>query len=140
MNAEAKALLDRLLRMRPKPSEAAVKELMMAIKATPIDELMKLIRGVAAGPTASGSPLEASLKKRLRKVGGKAVDFVPYLVDEVGKSLVGSGKLDLPKKPSLGAAVAAAEQLLGAKAAAVATKAFEKYVEENDISYRLKSA
>lgn len=112
----------------------------MAIKATPIDELMKLIRGVSTKSPPPTSELEASLKQKLRKVGGKASDFVPYLVDAISDNLVGSGKLELPKKPSLGAAVAAAEQLLGGKAKAAATKAFEKYVEENDVSYHLKSA
>jgi len=139
MNKEALSLLQRLQRTRPRPSEAALKELLVAIKTTPLEEILGLLFGNTSGNAASSS-IEASLKQRIRKVGGKAADFVPYLIEEISIRATGSAKLELPRKPTLAAAVAAAEQILGQSAKAATDKAFEKYVEENDVSYQLKSA
>lgn len=108
----------------------------MAIRSASLDDLMELVRGATrAQPT---SELEASLKQQIRKVGGKAAEFVPYLVHEISEQIVGAQALELPRKPTLAAAVAAAEQMLGSQAPAVAQRALARYIEENDVSYKLK--
>jgi hypothetical protein len=150
MNTDARALLEKLLRTRPRPDERALTELFMAIKSTPIQDLLAMVRrdrpegeGAAAVAGSSSTPateLEAEVKRRLRKVGGKAQDFLPYLFDTMRKKLPGAPGPTPGNGMTLGKALAACIQALGEDAQQVVDSALESYVAENDVSYRLKSA
>lgn len=142
MKPAAKALLEKLLRTRPKPDERAMRELFMAIKATPIQDLMAMIGGSrGGGKVAQALPaeLEAEVKRQLRKVGGKAADFVPYLLDAINAR---SSDQPVPstKGLTLGKALSMAVDHLGPATQAAVDEALRAYVSENDVSYRLKSA
>lgn len=112
----------------------------MAIKATSIKELLALCKGEPEdGMQPASLALEAEVKRRLRKVGGKAADFVPYLLDAVSKRIGGGDALPA-KGITLSKALTSAARLLGGGASDAVEEALRSYVAENDVSYRLKSA
>lgn len=111
----------------------------MTIRATPLDELMAICQGEANSAGKVGSSVEAEIKSRLRKVGGKAADFVPYLMGTLIE-LGGGVPSNIKKMPSISEALALVESSLGSKAAEAVSIAFAKYLADYDVSYKLKSA
>src|SRR5262245_28578627 len=107
MNESAKNILARLLKTKPKPTEKALKEFFVAIKGHSISELLEACKEIGA---PGASPIEATVKQRLRKVGGKAEDFIPYLWEEAGLEVAPNS---LPKKPTLSAALEAIQNISG---------------------------
>jgi hypothetical protein len=141
MKQTSRKLLKRLLGA-PRPSEKALSELFMEMQKHSVADLLRICQEILqATPPGQSSPLEASTKKRLREVDGKAADFVPYLLDEVSRRLsVSVGELGLGKKPSLGNVVRLAEESLDTSAQTAIGAALDAYVRDHDTSYKLHNA
>ncbi|MFT3723038.1 MAG: hypothetical protein QM773_05565 [Hyphomonadaceae bacterium] len=112
----------------------------MTIGRTPVEELLIICQGEASKANQDISSLEGEVKSRLRKVGGKGADFVPYLMNvliERGVSLHNSNR---KKLPTIAEALQLVESSLGSNASEAVSGAFAKYVSDYDVSYKLKSA
>jgi histone H3/H4 len=117
-----------------------LEEFFVAIQGRSISELLAVCREFAgeATPARIASPLEGAIKQRLRKVGGKAADFIPYLFEEVAKRTVDGRNVTVSAKMTLSAAVLATERYLGSSAGDAVDAALKTFVTENDVSYQLK--
>lgn len=125
----------------PSRPAAVIRELVLHIRdeAAANALLSTALESLAqSAPESSGH--EAWIKRELRRVHGKAADFLPYLFESVCTALGCSQDIEIRRAPSLAAMVAATERLLGSKTRPVIEDSLRQYIAENDVSYRLKSA
>ena len=139
MKPKARGLLKKIIQMRPKPSIKALEELFVEIKSTDLDSLKEVVRTLQ-NETVEPTALETLIKRELRRVQGKAGDFIPYLLDELASRGFANEARMLPAKVTLKSVVSLVEQLLESDASLAAENALKKYIDENDVSYKLKTA
>jgi len=146
MTPAAKRLLEKLLRTRPKPDEQALTELFMAIKSTPLQDLIGMVRQRAPADAnvteavRTPAELEAEIKRQLRKVGGKAADFLPYLLDAIMERAPRGTRPPAVKGLTLAKGLTFAAEMSELNLSSCVESAMATFVSENDVSYRLRSA
>lgn len=138
MKDASRRLLQKLANGRPKPTKQTLRQLFLDIQGANIDELVSEITETSGRKTSKpkASALETHTKARLRKIGGKAKEFQPYLIDATTLRIPGSVK-QFEAAKSLSAKLTTLESLLGKDATLVVNDALEKFISENDVSYRL---
>ena len=146
MNQAFKTVLQRLKRSRPKLSDETIAEFAMTVKAMSIADILAACRELTTGKknlvaASEDDNIESAVKRRLREVGGRASDFLPYLEEALNEAaLHGNAQaVRMPKKATLGQAIGICKDLLGTQARATIQKALDRYVSENDTSYQFKS-
>lgn len=115
----------------------------MTAKAMSIGDILAAVReiGVSKAPAAPITETERAIKRRLREVGGKAADFLPYLEEtlneQAGEDI---GAIAFPKKATLAQAISMGEDLFGKRTHEIVLTALERFVADNDTSYKFRSA
>ncbi|MEL7031278.1 MAG: hypothetical protein AAGL97_09025 [Pseudomonadota bacterium] len=140
MREASKKLLKKLANGRPKPSKQTLINLFSDVQSSNIEELASELSTVTRrrAPARKSSPLETMTKSRLRKVGGKVKDFVPYLI-EAAAARDPNALPQLSSAKSLNAKLAKIEELFRREAEELVDQALTKFTTENDVSYRLAS-
>lgn len=142
MNESTRKLLRKLANGRPKPSKDALQNLFLDIQNSRLEALTEEFCAkpkTTSKPRVASSPLEVYTKSGLRKIRGKAKDFVPYLLHA---AVVADPNCQQHLKPSgsLKSQIDRIAGMFGSNAKSIVDEALKKYTNENDVSYRLANS
>ena len=138
MKNSSKDLIRKLTNTRPKPKPETLRTLFIDIQNSNVETLLAEFSATPQKTRSrkKASPLETHAKSSLRKIKGKAGDFLPYLVQAANKRDANSiAKIQSAK--SFAAKLAHIESVFGDESKPIVDEALDLFIAENDVSYRL---
>lgn len=141
MNPKAHQLLACLVKDVSIRAGSIIRELVLHIhtEASANAILHNALESLSEG-MSQPSGLESWLKLELRRVHGKAADYLPYLFESLCSALGCSDDVRIARSTPLSTMVAVTERLLGPEAKPVLEDSLRRFIAENDVRYRMKSA